>query len=118
MHQLIAFYRRTDKIQFNCIFLSIVLMFVIINAYAFNYPNLPSQIPLFYSLPWGDSQLAALPQFTILPFIILLAALINTFLSWQLHESQIALKRLLCGSVLVIALLVTITALKIMFIFI
>lgn len=118
MKNLLTFYHRTDKIQFYSILASIVLMLVIINAYAFNYPNLPTQIPLFYSLPWGESQLAALPQFAILPFIIILAALVNTFLSWQLHESQIALKRLLCGGVLVIALLVTISALKILFIYI
>ena len=93
-------------------------MLIIINAFAIYYPSLPTQIPLFYSLPEPKQKLVTLPQFTILPFTIALIILVNLFLSWQLHSSQIALKRMLSASIFVIALLLTITAIKIISIYI
>ncbi len=118
MKKFLDFYHRTDKIVFFAVVISLVLMLMVINIFAIYWSSLPSQIPLFYSLPWGDSQLAAIPQFVILPFIILLNTLINLLLSWQLHDSQNALKRLFCGASLVVAILITITALKIVFIYV
>lgn len=118
MKQFLAFYHRQDKTVFYSYAFSLVLIIVVINSFAIFYPNLPSQIPLFYSLSWGENQLGDLGQFVILPSIIGLSSLVNLLISWQLHESQIVLKRMLAISSLTIALLLTITALKIISIYI
>lgn len=115
---LTKLYQESDKIVFFSIAISILCILSIINLFAVFYPELPHQIPLFYSLPWGDSQLASLSQFTILPFIILLMILINFSLIWHLHHSQIVLKRFLSLATLIVSLLITITAFKIVLIFI
>ncbi|MBI2017582.1 hypothetical protein HYS92_00880 [Candidatus Daviesbacteria bacterium] len=79
---------------------------------------LPEKLPLFYSLAWGEIQLASHEQFFILPASIILVTLINLFLSWQLHPSQIFLKKILLASSVIISIILSITFLKIVFIFI
>ena len=111
-------YQESDKIIFFSLVTSLLCILFIINLFAIFYPQLPKQIPLFYSLPWGDSQLASLSQFTILPFIILLSVLVNFSLIWHLHHTQIVLKRFLSLATAITSLLITLTAYKIVFIFI
>lgn len=115
---LLTLYKQSDKITFFACVISILCLLSIINLFAVFYPDLPHQIPLFYSLPWGDSQLASLGQFTILPFIIALTLLLNYTLLWHLHHSQIVLKRFLSVATAIISLLITITAYQIVLIFI
>lgn len=79
---------------------------------------LPERLPLFYSLPWGEGQLAEKVQFLIIPTLSLSIALLNLLISHQLHFQQILLKQvlqvasILCGVVLILNLV------KIIFIFI
>lgn len=79
---------------------------------------LPPKLPLFYSLPWGDSQLVNHQQLLIIPSIITLIALLNLTVSWHLHSSQIFFKKILLSSSILISLILTITFLKIIVIFI
>jgi len=79
---------------------------------------LPPELPLFYSLPWGEVQLATLKQFLIIPASIILITLLNLILSWQLHPSQSFFKKALLLSSLVTTLILIITFIKIVFIFI
>lgn len=74
---------------------------------------LPTRLPLFYSLPWGDRQLATHQQFLIIPASISLIALLNLIISWQLHPSQSFFKKVLLGSSIVVSLILTITFIKI-----
>lgn len=115
---MLSFYRQSDKIVFFSVAISLFCILAIINLFAVFYPDLPHRIPLFYSLPWGEPELASLSQFTILPFIIILTLLINLSLLWHLHHTQVVLKRFLALSTLIISVLITITAFKIVFIFI
>lgn len=115
---MLSFYHHSDKVIFFSAVVSIGCILAIINLFAVFYPELPHLIPLFYSLPWGDDELATLPQFILLPFIILLIILINYSLLWHLHHTQVVLKRFLALSAAVAALLLTITAFRIVFIFI
>lgn len=91
---------------------------VLLGLHVFLYNSLPSKLPLFYSLPWGESQLVLKQQFFILPAILGFVALLNLFIASQLHEAQWLLKRILIFSVVVLALIILITALKIIFIYI
>ena len=79
---------------------------------------LPPKLPLFYSLAWGENQLVTQMEILIVPAIITIVALLNMFLSWQLHPSQIFFKRALICSSLLMTLILAATYFKVMFIFI
>lgn len=74
---------------------------------------LPPKLPLFYSLPWGEMQLATHQQFLILPAIISILTLINLLIFWQLHESQYFFKKILLVSSITVSLILTVTFVKI-----
>lgn len=83
--------------------LSAVITLIIITVLRF----LPVRLPLFYSVNWGDQQLASHQQFLIIPASITLITLLNLFLSWQLHPSQSFFKKMLLSSSAVISLILT-----------
>lgn len=118
MEKIINFYTKQDKIIFWANFISLALVFFIFLLSLLQSNSLPSQIPLFYSLPWGEKQLVSTSQFLILPFVILIIILINIIITWHLHPSQLLFKRLLSISSILVSLLMFVTALKIIFIFI
>jgi len=95
-----------------------ILLALFITLFIAIFANfLPPKIPLFYSLPWGDSQLGSKEQLLILPAIIVLITLSNLIISWQLHSSQIFFKKILIFSSVLISLILTITFFKIVLIF-
>lgn len=116
MRRFYAFYHRQDAVTFWATSFSIIVSLIIISLLLI--PDLPSQLPLFYSQPWGDNQLAAKSSFILLPAIIILTVLINTIIAWHLHYSQTVLKRMLFLMSALVSLLILITTLKIIFIFI
>jgi hypothetical protein len=79
----------------------------------FKYFNLPPQIPLYYSRPWGEDQLARPEALFLLPLGILLAALVNFGMALFLFEEFPFLARILVGSTILIFLLISISLLKI-----
>lgn len=79
---------------------------------------LPPNLPLFYSLQWGDKQLGNHQQFFIIPALIILITLINYIISWQLHQSQLFFKKMLLTFSMIATLILTITFVKIILIFI
>lgn len=74
---------------------------------------LPTKLPLFYSLPWGNGQLATKQQFLVIPAITAAIVVLNSVISWQLHPSQSFFKKILIFSPLLISLLLTVTFVKI-----
>src|SRR3989338_928976 len=70
---------------------AVLLIFFIIIFFQF----LPPRMPLFYSLPWGDLQLANRQQFFMLPTAIIIVNIINLFIIWHLHSSQRFFKNIL-----------------------
>src|SRR3989337_345654 len=72
------------------------------------YNNLPPRLPLFYSLPWGQSQLVTKQQFFILPVILIIINLTNFFIASQLHPVQSVLKKLLTLSLVLINFIILI----------
>lgn len=118
MKKIISLYTSQDKYQINSTIFTFLCILIITLQTAVNYKSLPPKIPLFYSLTWGDIQLASLPQIIILPSIILLITLINTVICLELHTSQTFLKRILTSINALIAFLILVTALKIINIFV
>lgn len=82
-------------------------------------PNfLPTKLPLFYSLPWGEQQLAQRQQFLIVPAISLSISLANLLVIRQLHNQQILLKTILQATSIICSLVLSLTLIKIIWIFI
>lgn len=79
---------------------------------------LPPRLPLFYSLPWGDSQLVTKQQFFILPAIIAIVTLVNLGILWQLHSSQSFFKNILIAQSILVSIILTIAFIKIILTFI
>lgn len=82
------------------------------------FKNLPPKLPLFYSLSWGNQQLATHQQFLIIPASLAAITLLNLGISWQLHPQQKFFKKILLISPLIINLILMITFIKIVLIFI
>jgi hypothetical protein len=84
----------------------------------FLFKFLPQKLPLFYSLQWGEKQLATHAQLFIIPAGIILITLLNILISLNLHSSQNFFKIILfCGS-LVSTIILTIAFIKTVTIFI
>ncbi|MBI2196204.1 hypothetical protein HYU45_01185 [Candidatus Daviesbacteria bacterium] len=92
----------------------LVLTTIIFSLFKF----LPPKLPLFYSLPWGEEQLATPQQFLIIPASISLIALLNLIIAWQLHPQQSFFKKALSLSSAVVGIILTITFIKIILNFI
>lgn len=82
------------------------------------FKSLPPKLPLFYSLPWGEGQLAIHLQFFTIPTILILITLLNFAILWYLHPSQVFFKKVLAVASLLITLIFTVTFAKIVYIFI
>ncbi len=118
MEKIVRFYQSGDKLIFFSNLLAMVFIGASVVSFWLNYQQLPAQIPLFYSQPWGLPQLGSLSQFLLLPVLATLFIVLNIVLSWYLHEAQIFLKRLLGLSAAICAFLLLITSIKIISIFV
>lgn len=96
-------------IGLSALILSLSIALTIITALKF----LPSKLPLFYSLPWGDEQLATHQQFLIIPASITLITILNLVISAQLHPSQSFFKKAVLSSSVVVSLILTIVFIKV-----
>lgn len=83
-----------------------------------NFSNLPTKIPLFYSLFWGEQQLVNANQLFLLPLISVLITMVNLIISWHLHPSQLALKKALHISSMLISFIMLVTIVRVIYIFI
>ncbi len=116
--RFLYFLHHSDIYFLGTITTSLFTVILITITYLVLFKLLPTQLPLFYSHPWGDTQLVSKQQFFILPAIVGLITLINTTLAWQLHPSQIVLKRILLLSVPVADMIMLITAYQIVTLFV
>lgn len=118
LKKLLDFYSRVDKVIFYASASSVIFAILTVIFFSITFTSLPKQLPLFYSRPWGQLQLGSLSQFMIIPSLIILITLINLTISWHLHPSQLLLKRTINLSSTLVALLLFITAARIIFLFI
>ncbi|MBI2593409.1 hypothetical protein HYW44_02095 [Candidatus Daviesbacteria bacterium] len=112
------FYHEQDTFVFWPITASLLLILAIISCWGLFYLNLPKELPIFYSLSWGDSQFGHINQFLLFPSLMSLTIFVNLILSWHLHYSQVLIKRILAIATFIICLLFATAALKIIFTFV
>jgi len=87
--------------------ISTSLLFIVLK-----FRELPPQVPLFYSLPWGEKQLTNKFYLFLLPFGSIIILLSNIFLAKNVKEELLIAKLLLAGALL-FSILSTITLIKI-----
>ncbi|MBI2007417.1 MAG: hypothetical protein HYS83_01825 [Candidatus Blackburnbacteria bacterium] len=78
------------------------------------WKKLPSQVPLFYSKPWGEEQLVS-PVFFLIPLVLSGGfLLVNTFLASVLPENAF-LKRSLVLAAAISSVLASIAVIRVLF---
>lgn len=102
-------YLMADKTLKSIIQLILLLMGLHIIGLAFFWTKLPPQLPLFYSRPWGESQLVERNYFLILPISTFILSLINLRLASILFKRELLISQVLVWSSLLINLLAGIT---------
>lgn len=109
----------TKKINLQTVIIvsPIILSFIIAILILLLQSFLPFKMPFFYSLTWGEEQLATLPQFLIIPALSLCFTLINLMVTWQLKNNQILLKQILIYSSFVSIGILAVGIIKIFFLF-
>jgi|SRR5581483_4423669 len=96
-------------------FLATAVVLTVLQAglFYYFYPKLPPQVPLLYSLPWGEGRLVAPIWLAVLPGISAGLLTVNFFGSALLHE--VVLTRILSSTAFLVALLTLLTLTKIIF---
>lgn len=79
------------KLTFRAGLFLILLQIVII---LINFNNLPSVVPLFYSLPWGEKRLADSRFLFMLPSFSLLILFLNFIISKKVYDKERLLSRI------------------------
>ncbi len=118
MNYIKEFYRDQDKIVFYSTSFVLLAIFLMILPFFIFSIKLPHELPLFYSLPWGNSQLGEKQLYLVLPLLCGSILFINLFVAWHLHESQTFLKRILTVSTAIISIAFLIASVRIISIFI
>ena len=88
------------------------IQFVILVA---KWPSLPSEVPLFYSRPWGEDQLVSPLWLLVLPISSVVCFIINGVFARIVFGRETLLSTLLLWSIVLMALLATIGLSKIIF---
>lgn len=70
-----------DKINAQILRWNILIVLIQFGLLFIKLNNLPPQLPLYYSLPWGESQLASASSVFLLPILSLGILLINQFIA-------------------------------------
>ncbi|HEX8923171.1 MAG TPA: hypothetical protein VF828_00370 [Patescibacteria group bacterium] len=101
-----------NTLIFRWILLLIILQLAVI---FFKFNDLPPQVPLYYSLPWGEKELANSASLFMLPVYSIIVFLVDSSLAAALLNKSVLFSRLLLISSLVFSLLSCITLFKIIF---
>lgn len=103
-----------DKLSKRYFKLSLFLISTSLLLIVFKFRKLPPEVPLFYSLPWGEKQLANKVLLFLLPFSSITVLLLNVFLAKKEKAEPLVAKLLVSGALL-FSILATITLIKIIF---
>lgn len=95
--------------------LIILVQFLII---IFFITELPPQIPLFYSRPWGEAQLSSPLMLVILPVFSIAFLVTNTLLATTFLEKEIFLSKLLIFGSTLVSVFNLVTIVKIILLFV
>lgn len=96
--------------RWNLFFIIVQILILI-----WRFTNLPSQVPLYYSLPWGETQLASASVLFLLPTFSIVILLINNLFSISLASTNTLLSRILIFASLAVSFFFLVTLAKIVY---
>lgn len=80
----------------NLAFFSFLFFFLVLGITGMSYRLLPEKIPLFYTRPWGEEQLAQKQLFFLVPGLMLVFSLLNFCLTRIVLKNNDFLPMMLC----------------------
>jgi len=103
--------------SFNSKFFRWNLVFIVIQlaVLIWQFGNLPQQVPLYYSLPWGELQLASASTLFIIPTLSIVLFLVNHLFAIGFSQKNILLSNLLIFTSLIVSFFFLLTLLKIIY---
>ncbi len=102
-----------EKINHHLFRWNIILIIFQIILLTLKFTYLPEKVPLYYSLPWGESQLASAASLFLLPTFSIIILLINNLIATFFLKTIPLLSRLLTTFSLLFALLSSISLFRI-----
>lgn len=106
---------RSDKAILYSTIASFFLIFTSFLLLYFKASDFPSQVPLFYSLPWGKERLVSPTLLLILPGASFAVFIVNTFFAAVFFEKENLLSKILVFSSVFILFLSFYTLIRIVF---
>lgn len=100
-------------LRISKLFILVLVIFLII--FIWKWKSLPPDLPLFYSLPRGNSQLGSPLLLLLLPGFSLLVFIINLVLSALFYSEENLIAKLLMITGFTVTMLFLITFIKIVF---
>ncbi|MDD4106415.1 MAG: hypothetical protein PHX84_00515 [Candidatus Shapirobacteria bacterium] len=103
--------------SFNSVFFRWNLIFVFIQLIVliWQFGNLPQQVPLYYSLPWGESQLVSASTLFLIPTLSIVLFFVNHLFAIGYSEKNPLLSKLLILNSLLVSFFFLFTLLKIIY---
>lgn len=95
--------------------LSFLLLAFCFGLFLLTFRRLPPWVPLFYSLPWGEEQLASTLALLFLPLGIFLIAVLNSFFIMATLKKYSLASKILIWITVSLFFLTSITLTKIIF---
>lgn len=96
--------------RWNLIFIVIQLVVLI-----WQFGNLPQQVPLYYSLPWGELQLVSVSTLFIIPTLSIVLFIVNHLFAIGFSQKNPLLSNLLIFTSLIVSFFFLLTLLKIIY---
>lgn len=106
------FSQRTMKLV---LYGGIALISIQIVLLVLKWESLPPELPLYYSRPWGDEQIAPRIFVGIFPLISIVFLILNTLLSRMFFYTEHLLSTVLLWSAMLVVILSSIGLIKILF---
>lgn len=103
-------------IRFRPIYWLITANIVMVSVLAYKFSTLPPQIPLFYSKPPGEDQLADTWMILLLPLLMNFLFFFNNFFYRRYFNENVLAKKILYYFNLLISISFTIIFVKIIFV--
>jgi len=113
--QTISYKKRLLKYKNVMIFLISISNLVMLIAFFFKLQSLPPQIPLFYSKPVGDSQVADWWFIFLIPLIMNFLYYINGFIYKKFFAENIFIEKVIYHFKIILVISFTLIYLKILF---
>lgn len=107
---------RHDPFIRAAIKLVIILFLILFLFLLINLKELPSEVPLFYSLPWGEKRLANFKFLFLLPFLSFVITAFNFMVAKKLYNNERLLSRVISLVACVFVLFCLITLFQIIYI--